>query len=45
MTPFLAKAIWLVGGIAWFLIRLPYERRSRKVPVARHVQEDAIRFC
>ena len=35
MTPFLAKAIWLVGGIAWFLIRLPYERGSRKVPVAR----------
>jgi protein-S-isoprenylcysteine O-methyltransferase Ste14 len=35
MTPFIAKAIWLVGGIAWFLIRLPYERRSRKVPVAR----------
>jgi protein-S-isoprenylcysteine O-methyltransferase Ste14 len=35
ITPFIAKAIWLVGGIAWFFVRLPHERRARKVPIAR----------
>lgn len=28
------KAIWLFGVVAWFVIRLPHQRKSRKTPVA-----------
>lgn len=37
MTPLIAKIIWLVGGALWFAIRLPHERRARKVKVERSV--------
>ena len=37
MKPWIAETIWLLGGIAWFAIRLPHQRRARKVPVARSV--------
>ena len=33
MTPLLAKAVCLVGGVAWFVIRYPHQRRSRHTPV------------
>jgi len=33
VTPAIAKAIWILGGIAWFVIRYPHQRRSRKTPV------------
>jgi len=31
-----AKIIWCVGVVAWFIIRYPYARRSKRIP-ARHV--------
>lgn len=34
MTVFNAKMIWLIGTIAWFAIRYPYQRKSRSVPKA-----------
>ena len=33
MTPAIAKAIWILGGIAWFVIRYPHQRRSWRTPV------------
>jgi protein-S-isoprenylcysteine O-methyltransferase Ste14 len=37
MTVFVAKWIWFLGGVAWFVIRFPHQRRARKVKVARSV--------
>ena len=34
MTPFLAKAVWWTGIVAWYVIRWPHERRSRKTRIA-----------
>jgi protein-S-isoprenylcysteine O-methyltransferase Ste14 len=34
MTPFIAKLVWVTGIIGWYVIRYPYQRRSRKTPVA-----------
>jgi protein-S-isoprenylcysteine O-methyltransferase Ste14 len=34
MTKDLAAIIWAVGLVAWFAIRLPYQRRARKIRVA-----------
>jgi protein-S-isoprenylcysteine O-methyltransferase Ste14 len=33
MTLTAAKLIWACGCIAWFIIRLPHQRRARKTPV------------
>jgi protein-S-isoprenylcysteine O-methyltransferase Ste14 len=35
MTPVLAKAVLVLLGIAWYVIRYPYERRAKRNPVAR----------
>lgn len=35
MTIAIAKAIWLVCVIAWWIIRYPYERRAKQAAVAR----------
>jgi len=32
MTPLLAKAIWLLGVVGWFVIRYPHDRRARRMP-------------
>jgi protein-S-isoprenylcysteine O-methyltransferase Ste14 len=37
MRPLVSELIWLVGGVAWFVIRFPHQRRARKVAVARSV--------
>ena len=37
MRPLTAELIWLVGGVAWFVVRYPHQRRARKVVVARSV--------
>jgi protein-S-isoprenylcysteine O-methyltransferase Ste14 len=37
MRPLAAELIWLIGGVAWFVIRYPHQRRARKVAVARSV--------
>ena len=34
MTPFIAKLVWVAGIIAWYVIRYPHQRRSRKTPIA-----------
>jgi protein-S-isoprenylcysteine O-methyltransferase Ste14 len=31
----LAELIWFIGAAGWFVIRLPHQRRARKVTVAR----------
>lgn len=33
MTESVAAIIWLAGLVAWYLIRLPYQRRARKIRV------------
>jgi protein-S-isoprenylcysteine O-methyltransferase Ste14 len=35
MTLALAKIIWGLGCIGWYLIRYPHQRRSRRTPVAQ----------
>lgn len=35
MTPSIAQAIWLIGVVAWFFVRLPHQIKSRKTPIAR----------
>ena len=32
MTPLVAKVIWLIGVVGWFVIRYPHQRRSRRTP-------------
>lgn len=34
MTPFIAELIWAFGCVAYYIIRHPHQRRSRKTPVA-----------
>ncbi len=33
MTPFIAKLVWWIGVVGWYVIRLPHERRSRRTQV------------
>jgi protein-S-isoprenylcysteine O-methyltransferase Ste14 len=35
MSRLVAEWIWLVGGVLWFVIRFPHQRRARKVKVAK----------
>jgi protein-S-isoprenylcysteine O-methyltransferase Ste14 len=35
MTPEIAQAIWLIGVVAWFVVRLPHQIKSRKTPTAQ----------
>src|SRR5581483_8699070 len=35
MTPAVAKLIWLIGVVGWFVIRYPHSRRSRRTPKRR----------
>src|SRR5919108_434822 len=35
MTPLVAKAIWLLGVVGWFVIRYPHGRRARRTPKLR----------
>lgn len=35
MTPVLAKAAFVALALGWYVIRYPYERKSRRTPVAR----------
>jgi protein-S-isoprenylcysteine O-methyltransferase Ste14 len=37
MRPIVSELIWLIGGVAWFVIRFPHQHRARKVAVARSV--------
>lgn len=38
MTPTIAKAIFGLLAVGWYIIRFPYERRSRRTPVARNAR-------
>lgn len=35
MTPLVAKVIWVLGVVGWFIIRLPHDRRSRRTAKLR----------
>ena len=35
MTPTIAKAVFVLLAVGWYVIRFPYARRSRRTPVAR----------
>jgi protein-S-isoprenylcysteine O-methyltransferase Ste14 len=35
MTPLVAKLIWIVGVIGWYVIRYPYQRRSARLAIAK----------
>jgi protein-S-isoprenylcysteine O-methyltransferase Ste14 len=35
MTPLLAKMIWCLGIVGWFVLRYPHSRRSRRMPKLR----------
>jgi len=37
MTVVVAKAIWVFGLAAWCLVRYPFERRARRLAVARRI--------
>lgn len=48
MTPDIAKAILIIGAVAWFVIRLPHQRRSWKTAVRasrRTVREKLLLLC
>lgn len=38
MTPSIAKAIFALLAAGWYVIRFPYERRSRRTPVVRNAR-------
>jgi protein-S-isoprenylcysteine O-methyltransferase Ste14 len=35
MTPFAAKIAWLLGVVAWYVIRYPYARRAKRIGIRR----------
>ena len=35
MSRILAEWIWLAGGVLWFVIRFPHQRRARKIKIAK----------
>jgi protein-S-isoprenylcysteine O-methyltransferase Ste14 len=35
ITAEIARTIWVLGVVAWFVIRLPHQIRSRKTPIER----------
>lgn len=35
MTISVAKALWVLLAVGWYVIRIPHERRARKTPVRR----------
>jgi protein-S-isoprenylcysteine O-methyltransferase Ste14 len=39
MTPDIAKIIWAVGAVGWYVIRYPHDRRSKRTAV-RHDKAD-----
>ena len=39
MTPLVAKIAFCVLPVAWYIIRLPHELRSRRTPVARNARD------
>jgi protein-S-isoprenylcysteine O-methyltransferase Ste14 len=39
MSKLAAEILWLAGIVGWFFIRYPFQRRSRKTPVTRSLQD------
>ena len=35
MTPLVAKVVWVLGVVGWYIIRYPYARRARRTPKLR----------
>ena len=44
MTLLAAKWVWAIGCVAWFIIRYPHQRRSRKTGIASRTQTGLERF-
>ncbi len=45
MTPTLALIIWAIGLVAWVVIRVPHQRRARKIKVLRDAKTLADRLA
>ncbi len=45
MTPEFAKIVWLVGLVAWVAIRLPYQRRGRRIKVVNDSRDTGDRVA
>ncbi|PZO79112.1 MAG: methyltransferase [Mesorhizobium amorphae] len=45
MTQTLAELIWVVGLVAWFAIRWPYQRRARRITVVRDRRDTGDRLA
>jgi len=39
MTPAVAKAVFVLLAVGWYVIRFPYARRSRRTPVAKSARD------
>jgi len=39
MTPFVAKTVFCLMAVAWYVIRFPYERRSGRARIARNSRD------
>ncbi len=45
MTPTLAAIVWAMGLVAWVVIRIPHQRRARKIKVANNAKTLADRLA
>ena len=45
MTPTLAAIVWGIGLVAWVVIRIPHQRRARKIKVANNAKTLADRLA
>lgn len=45
MTPHVAEAVWALGLLAWIVIRLPHQRRGRRIKVVRDSSDTADRLA
>lgn len=45
MTPTIAEIVWAVGLIAWVFIRLPHQRRARRVKVVQDARTTSDRLA
>jgi protein-S-isoprenylcysteine O-methyltransferase Ste14 len=34
MTPIIAKAVWVIMVVSWYVLRIPFERKARKAGIA-----------
>jgi protein-S-isoprenylcysteine O-methyltransferase Ste14 len=39
MTPLIAKSIYILMSVAWYVLRFPHEQRARKTPVVKSARD------